>query len=127
MQVISVLIVEDEILVALMLEEVLSDSGFRTTGVYRSGAAALDHMKREPPDILLLDLVLQGELSGIDLARAVRKFWAGPIIFHTSASDAEAREQMSAIDNSAVVLKPAEANELIPAIRRLLGLSPRRR
>jgi DNA-binding response OmpR family regulator len=127
MQVISVLIVEDEILVALMLEEVLSDAGFRTIGVYRSGAAALDHLKREPPDVLLLDLVLQGELSGIDLALAVREFWSGPIIFHTSASDTAARRQMSAIENSAVVLKPAEANELIPVIRELLGLSPRPR
>ncbi len=113
----TVLIVEDEILVALMIEETLAEAGFRIAGLYRSGAAVLDHLKRAPPHILLLDVYLQGDLSGLDVARDVRSFWSGPILFHTSASDPGAREQMAAIPNATVVFKPATRTELLNAVR----------
>jgi DNA-binding response OmpR family regulator len=120
MQSVSVLIVEDEILVALMVEEFLTDAGFRVIGVYRSGKAALDHLRKEPPDVLLLDVILQGELSGIDLAHAARKFWSGPIVFHTSASGSAVREGMGSIPDAAVIFKPAAATELVRTIRSFL-------
>jgi DNA-binding response OmpR family regulator len=116
----TILIVEDEILVALMVEEALAEAGFRIAGLYRAGAAAIDHLKRSAPDILLLDLFLQGDLSGLDVARTVRTFWSGPIVFHTSASDAGPREQMASISNAIVVFKPATRTELLGAVRSLL-------
>lgn len=116
----TVLIVEDEILVALMVEEALAEAGFRIAGLYRSGTAAIDHLKRAAPDILLLDVFLQGDLSGLDVARAVRGFWSGSIVFHTSASDAERRAQMASIPNATVVFKPATRTELLSAMRSAL-------
>jgi DNA-binding response OmpR family regulator len=115
-----ILIVEDEILVALMVEEAFAEAGFRIAGLYRSGAAAMDHVRRAAPDILLLDVILQGELSGLDVARSVRTFWSGPIVFHTSASDPGQRELMASIPNATVVLKPATRTELLNAVRSLL-------
>lgn len=122
MQSATVLIVEDEILVGLMLEETLSDAGFTVVGVYRLGTAALDHMKKEAVDLLIVDVVLHGDLSGIDLARAVRAFWAGPIMFHTSASDPEIRRQMAAIPNATMLFKPTSITDLVQAVRGLLEL-----
>lgn len=116
----TVLIVEDEILVALMLEEVLAETGFRITGLYRSGAPAIDHLKRSAPDVLLLDVLLQGELSGLDVARAARLFWSGPIVFHTAAPESEMREAVASIPNATVVFKPATRLELRHALRSLL-------
>lgn len=113
----TVVIIEDEILVALMMEEALAEAGFRVTAVYRSGTAALEHLRRSAPDILLLDVFLQGELSGLDVARVVRSFWSGPILFHTSASEAGLCELMAAIPNAAVVFKPATRTELLRALR----------
>jgi len=116
----TVLIVEDEVLVALMVEEALAEAGFRPIGLCRSGVAALEQVKREPPDVLLLDLVLQGDLSGLDVAHAVREFWAGPIVFYTSASNADARERLSAVANAKVLFKPASRAELVRAVRTIL-------
>lgn len=116
----SVLIVEDEVLVALMVEEALAEAGFRISAVYRSGAAAMDHLRRAAPDVLLLDVVLRGEYSGLDVARAVRSFWSGPIVFHTSASETGPREQMASIPNATVVFKPATRTELLSAVRGML-------
>lgn len=113
----TVLIVEDEILVALMVEEALAEAGFRIAALYRSGTAAIDHLRRAAPDVLLLDVFLQGDLSGLDVARAVRGFWSGPIVFHTSASDTEWHGQMASIPNATVVFKPATRRELLSAIR----------
>lgn len=121
MQSATVLIVEDEALVSLMLEDFLTEAGFHSIGVYRSGAAALEHLKRQAPDVLLLDVFLQGELSGVDLARAVREVWSGPIVFYTAAANPGFRDQMAAIPNAAIVFKPAAAHELVRAIRELLG------
>jgi DNA-binding response OmpR family regulator len=115
-----VVIVEDEILVALMIEEAFAEAGFRIAGLYRSGAAAMDHLRRAVPDVLVLDVFLQGELSGLDVARSVRTFWSGPIVFHTSASDPAQRALMASIPNATVVFKPATRTELLSAVRSLL-------
>lgn len=121
----TVLIVEDDVLVSLMLEELLVEAGFRVAAMYRSAIAALAHMKQQTPDVLLIDILLQGNQSGVDLARSVREFWAGPVVFYTSASNAVPQDQITAIPNSVVVLKQAASTELIRAIRTLLDADRR--
>ena len=116
----SVLIVEDEILVALMLEECLTDAGFQVAGVYRSGTAALDFLKNHAVDLLIIDVILQGDLSGIDFAHAARTFWMGPIVFHTSASERSIRDQMAAVPNATMIFKPISEADLVRAVRGLL-------
>jgi Response regulators consisting of a CheY-like receiver domain and a winged-helix DNA-binding domain len=103
-----------------MLEESLTDAGFEVVGVYRSGALALDHLRKDTVDLLIIDVILLGERSGIDVALEARAFWMGPIIFHTSASQASIREQMAAIPNATMIFKPISDADLVRAIRALL-------
>jgi DNA-binding response OmpR family regulator len=117
----SVLIVEDEILVALMLEAALADAGFDVVGVYRSGAPALACLQREAVDLVIVDLLLEGEQSGIDFADAVRAFWAGPILFHTAVSDPSIRQRMAKVPNATMILKPTSEANLVRAVRGLLS------
>lgn len=116
----TVVIVEDDILVALMLQDTITEAGFGVIDICRSGEAAIDVVQRQSPDLLLLDVYLQGRCSGLEVARAVRVFWLGPIVFHTCAADAGPREQMAAIANAEIVFKPAHAGELIRVMRQML-------
>lgn len=117
----SVVIVEDEILVALMLEGALTDAGFNVVGVFRSGAPALACLQREAVDLVIVDLLLEDELSGVDFANAARAFWPGPIVFHTAVSDASMRQRMAMVPNATMIFKPIPEAHLVRAVRGLLS------
>lgn len=68
----KVLIVEDEFIVANNLQQVLLRSGYEVTGIAASAEEADECLKKSRPDIVLLDIRLQGERSGIDIARKLR-------------------------------------------------------
>lgn len=67
-----VLIVEDEFIEANNLEEILDGAGYAVTGIARSVSTALNMIEKIRPDIVMLDIQLQGNLTGIDLARKLR-------------------------------------------------------
>jgi formate hydrogenlyase transcriptional activator len=64
----SILIVEDEFLIANNLQRILAKAGYQVTGLAKSVAEARQLLAQAPPDIVLLDIFLKGEQTGIDLA-----------------------------------------------------------
>jgi YesN/AraC family two-component response regulator len=68
----KILIVEDEFVVANDLEIMLTAAGYESMGIAVSVHAAMEQMAKNVPDLVLLDITLQGALSGIDLARILR-------------------------------------------------------
>lgn len=68
----KVLIVEDEFIVANNLQQVLQRSGYEVSGIAASAEEAEVCLQKNRPDIVLLDIRLQGERSGIDIARKLR-------------------------------------------------------
>jgi DNA-binding NtrC family response regulator len=68
----KVLIVEDEFIVASNLQQVLQRSGYEVIGIAASAQEAEAHLQRDRPHIVLLDIRLQGERSGIDIARKLK-------------------------------------------------------
>lgn len=68
----KVLIVEDQFVEANDLRLMLCKAGYEVCGIARSVNVALDMIKKETPDLVLLDIFLKGDLTGIDLARQLR-------------------------------------------------------
>ncbi|HXO73631.1 MAG TPA: response regulator, partial [Puia sp.] len=68
----KILIVEDEFVVANDLEIMLEASGYETAGIVVSAEAAIGKIEEDVPDLVLLDIQLQGALSGIDLAKQLK-------------------------------------------------------
>jgi YesN/AraC family two-component response regulator len=68
----KILIVEDEFVVANDLEIMLIAAGYETIGIAASVPAAMEQIAKNIPDLVLLDIQLQGALNGIDLARLLR-------------------------------------------------------
>ena len=87
------LIVEDDVLLASALQELLRDSGFEVVGTAGSAAAALSLAKDQNPQIALIDICLVGPIDGIELACRLRDEYLIPAIFLSGLADPEARER----------------------------------
>lgn len=85
----SVLVVEDEAIVALDIERRLLRLGLDVTGIADDRASALALCARRRPDLVLMDIRLRGGDDGIDVADALRAFGDPPIIFVTAYNDRE--------------------------------------
>lgn len=84
---IKLLIVEDEMVIAANISLQLSELGYEVTGIVPRGEEALVHVRDNPPDIILLDINLKGELDGIETAREMQKMQDIPVIYLTANVD----------------------------------------
>lgn len=79
-----VLVVEDELIVADDLEWQLTQIGYEVVGIAASGDEALGMADRKRPDVVLMDIKLQGEMNGIEAAKLIQEKTGIPIIFVTA-------------------------------------------
>ncbi len=116
----KIMIVEDEELIALSLEIKLSKKGYDVCTIVNSGEDAIKSFSREKPDIVLLDIMLKGNLDGIETARAIQDICEVPIIFSTGYLDDETRERARDVEHAEYFVKPVLTEELIAAISNAL-------
>ena len=118
----TILIVEDEGLIALHMTEMLEKAGYRVTGPAYSGEMVLrEFMKPPVPDIVLMDIALAGKLDGIETARQIRqKFPAMPLIFVTAYSPERTLERMRDLAPDGVIIKPFEDTDLLDLMEKTL-------
>lgn len=87
---VKILIVEDEMIIAANISLQLSNLGYEVSGIVTRGEDAINHIKNNPPDIVLIDIQLKGELDGIDTALAVQEFQNNIAIIYLTANADEA-------------------------------------
>ena len=112
-----VLVVEDEPTIALGLQLLLADWGYAVSGVAATGEDALIAAAVEPPDLVIMDVRLDGRMDGIETAAALRFQHTMPIVFLTAQSDPATVARLAATDAGGVLYKPVEAARL----QRLIG------
>jgi PAS domain S-box-containing protein len=83
----SILIVEDEAVSALDIKTILSGMGYRVTGIASTGEDAIRAVDADVPDLILMDIHLAGQLTGIDAATQILTTHAIPIIYLTAYSE----------------------------------------
>ncbi|MFY0591763.1 LytR/AlgR family response regulator transcription factor [Roseivirga sp.] len=108
----KVLIVEDEVNYADTLEMFVDNLGYEVVGIASNGKKAIDLFNEHGPDLVLMDINLDGELSGIDLARIFQGQRATPIIFITSFDDKETFGKAKQTGPYAYLIKPFEPETL---------------
>jgi two-component system phosphate regulon response regulator PhoB len=121
------LVIEDESDIADLLRHVFSKEGFQV-GVARDGAAALEALRREPPDLVVLDWMLP-ELSGIDVLKEMRarpETRMVPVIMLTARREEIDRVLGLELGADDYVTKPFSSRELVLRIRSLLKRGERR-
>lgn len=113
---IRVLIVEDEFLIAKRTEIELVKSGISVEGIANNIADAKTLLKTKNVDILLLDVDLGEEKTGIDLANEIRQESDASIIYLTSFDDAETKNDILKTSALAYFVKPIDYRSLISTI-----------
>jgi diguanylate cyclase (GGDEF)-like protein len=111
-----ILVVEDERLVGRDVQNMLLRLGHEVAGVVATGEEALTVIRERPPDLVLMDVVLKGELDGIETAKTIKDEFALPIIFLTAYADEITLSRAKFADPLGYLLKPFELRELQTAI-----------
>ena len=119
----KILIVEDEAIIAAEIRSLLKKLGYEVIGKTDNGDKALDLFTNLQPDLVLLDITIKGTLSGIDLAKIIRKKYNFPFIFLTSHSDLNTLNNVKETLPYDYIVKPFTKNDLRSAIELALFLS----
>lgn len=108
----KVLIVEDDLILSLLYENYMDKLGFETEGELVYGKTAIEAAKEADPDLILMDISLEGEMDGIEAMLEIRKFSSVPVIYITGNSDKAHQERAKQTNFVDYLIKPIEFNEL---------------
>lgn len=109
----KILIVEDTVMVALHIRKSLELAGYDVVNNVSSGEEAIAYLKEEIlPDIILMDIMLEGELDGIETTSLINKQFNIPIIYLTALSDHQTIERAKHTNPYGFVMKPFKELEL---------------
>lgn len=108
----KILIVEDEMVIAANLSLQLTSFGYEITGLLPRGEQVIANMQETPPDIVLLDINLKGELDGIAVGQLIQAKQPTPIIYLTSNSDDATFERAKSTNPYAFLSKPFKNRDL---------------
>jgi diguanylate cyclase (GGDEF)-like protein len=112
----TILLVEDEGIVAEDLRETIVRLGYEVVGIASEGAQAVRMARELQPDLLVMDVSLRGEIDGIQAARLIQEFAPLPIIFLTGHSDEATLERAVTTGPLGYLVKPLQEVELKCAI-----------
>lgn len=115
------LIVEDELILAMDLKDRLNDLGYTVVDTVSTGEAAVAAARGHLPDLILMDIRLAGRMDGIAAAREIRSLHDIPVIFMSAYADEETRQQSLTAQPAGFLSKLANDRELLTGIEAALG------
>jgi len=117
----SILIVEDDGLIALNLLQLLQKSGYNVMDPVCSGEEAIESVREFIPDLILMDIRLGGNIDGIETSYKIRQDFDIPVIFLSALSEKDRLERAKEINTSVFFSKPFSENELLSAIKKAMS------
>lgn len=108
----TILVVEDEVVIAMDLQATLIDLGHQVPEIITSGEAAVQKALKLRPDLVLMDIHLSGAMDGIAAAAAITEALDIPVIYLTAYADEDTLKRASLTAPFGYILKPFEAREL---------------
>lgn len=115
------LIVEDEAVIAADMADMLEDFGYDIVDTVIDYSGAIAILDSEEVDLVIIDIMLGGSKSGIELAKAIRENYQLPFIFLTSHSDQATVESATATKPNGYLIKPFEVDNVYVAIEAALS------
>ncbi len=116
MEPIKVLIVEDQWLIAQDIKIKLEDHNFRAINIVTSGEEALEVVASSPPDLILMDIQLAGEMDGITTAEKIALSYSIPIIYLSDFVDQETVNRAKKTNPANYLSKPFKKDDLLRAL-----------
>ncbi|HOL42145.1 MAG TPA: response regulator [Methanospirillum sp.] len=112
----KILIVEDEMVISMELAHTLRRLGYGIAGQVTRGEDAIEMTGKIRPDLVLMDIILQGEIDGIEAADRIRELYNIPVVFLTAHSDEATLQRAIAVQPSGYLIKPFRDRELYSTI-----------
>ncbi|MGC2856626.1 response regulator [Novispirillum sp. DQ9] len=119
----SVLIVEDNVLIAMGLEATLQDLGLSVCGVAVTAADAVTLFTARRPHLVVMDLRLIGDGDGVDAALAINAMASVPILFMTGSRDRQSVERIHQDHPAGILFKPVTTDALAGELLRIFRLA----
>jgi PAS domain S-box-containing protein len=119
----KILIVEDEAIIAMELESQLQSLGYEVTSIVDTGEEAIQKAEADTPDLITMDIRINGEMDGIDTAEIIRERFGIPVIFSTAYLDEERIERAKITMPFGYVLKPIQERDLKVTIEMAMYVS----
>ncbi|MEG4024611.1 ATP-binding protein [Microcoleus sp. S13C4] len=113
---IKILVVEDEVIVAQDIAGRLKKLGYAVTATVSSGEEAIQKSIENPPDLVLMDIVLKGDMDGVTAAEKIRIKRNVPTVFLTAYADDKTLQRAKLTDPFGYIIKPFQQNDLRVAI-----------
>lgn len=117
----KVMVVEDEVLIGLMLAKKLRTFGYVVGEVATTGEEAVERTGRENPEVILMDVTLAGDMSGIEAARQIKAEYGTPIIIFSGYDEKRLNEQTQHIKPVAVLSKLGPFADITAAIEKAVA------
>ena len=112
----SILLVEDDDIIARVEDWRLKNLGYTVCGRATTGAEAMEMVVNKKPDLVLMDINIKGNIDGIETAKMIRKGFNIPVIYVTSQSDGATLKRAKETKPDGFIIKPFDDNDLRVAI-----------
>ncbi len=117
---VKILIVEDESIVAKDIQNSLKKIGYQISAVVNSGDKAIREVEENKPDIILMDIMLKGSMTGIEAAKQIKERFSMPVIFLTAYADDNTLNKAKITEPYGYIIKPFREKELQTTIEMAL-------
>jgi CheY-like chemotaxis protein len=124
MAVARILIVEDERLIAVDLQRRLTRLGYAVVALAASGAEAIQKALALYPDVVLMDIRLQGDMDGVEAAQQIHASTAIPVVFMTAYVDEDTQQRIRATSPWGCLYKPFAPNQVQSVLEHVLSVRP---
>ncbi len=112
----NIVVVEDESIVAKDIQVCLKNLGYEVVGVYSRGEDIVEQAPNLNPDLIMMDIMLKGELNGIEAAAEIRKTLDIPVIFLTAYTDRDTVNKAKETEPFGYIIKPFKEIDIQTAI-----------
>lgn len=109
----KIIIVEDEALIADHIASILENANYEVIGIFDEAQSLFTFLEEQVPDLLILDINLNGDLDGVDIAYEINSKHEIPIIFLTSNTDKRTIERVKRTMPVSFIAKPYTADGLV--------------
>lgn len=117
----KILIAESEQIIAADLQMMLENAGHTVIATALTGEETIEKVKELKPDIIILDIYLDGEIDGKTAAKKIKEFSDSKIMFYSTSKDKQSIKEKSTIDSSSLLFNLDEEKQIASNVEKIIS------